>query len=650
MTEQAGKPLADKKSANDADTLDALKSLLLGEEQQQLERINKRLDDTGVRGSDVAEVLPDSVRLSHQEGTALTDALEGPVTTCIQRRIERNPDSFADALYPVMGPAIRQSISATLKDLVNNINRTLEHSLSAQGLKWRLEAMRSGVPFPEVVLRHTLSYRVEQVFLIQNDSGLLMQHVQDELAVKSDPDAVSGMLTAIAQFVRDAFQAGEKEGLEQVEIGDHTVLLVHGPSAYLACVVRGIPPGQMRQHCQEVIEQLHGRYARPLAEFNGDPNSLAVSVPLLESCLLSEEKETTRRSGLAPATIFLLLLLIAGIGWGLLHWWSNLQAGRELHAQQQALVAALREEPGLVVTETHYGPHLQITGLQDPLARSPASLLAESALQKRQVELAFSPYLDIRPDFALQRARTRLNPPAGVDIEIDAQGRLSVSGIAPNRWVERASLLAATVPGVNAYDDSRLLSHDAHLLQRAMEVLKPGDSATLTAQNGRLVVQGQAPQAWIKQLQTLSADLPYLKSLDLQVKPLEQAQLDALLMRLDNSRLLFAEGTLLQPSEETYALELAKQLQQALLLGDQLGYWIQIVVTGRTDGVGTLVYNDQLALARALIARDILILQGVPAERLRIQTSPGLPGNSDPAMRRAELSMLVHDAPQPEVQ
>jgi len=273
MTEQAGKPLADKKSANDADTLDALKSLLLGEEQQQLERINKRLDDTGVRGSDVAEVLPDSVRLSHQEGTALTDALEGPVTTCIQRRIERNPDSFADALYPVMGPAIRQSISATLKDLVNNINRTLEHSLSAQGLKWRLEAMRSGVPFPEVVLRHTLSYRVEQVFLIQNDSGLLMQHVQDELAVKSDPDAVSGMLTAIAQFVRDAFQAGEKEGLEQVEIGDHTVLLVHGPSAYLACVVRGIPPGQMRQHCQEVIEQLHGRYARPLAEFNGDPNS-----------------------------------------------------------------------------------------------------------------------------------------------------------------------------------------------------------------------------------------------------------------------------------------------------------------------------------------------------------------------------------------
>jgi len=373
-------------------------------------------------------------------------------------------------------------------------------------------------------------------------------------------------------------------------------------------------------------------------------------VPLQESCLLSEKKETPRRSGLAPATIFLLLLLIAGIGWGLLHWWSNLQAGRELHAQQQALVAALREEPGLVVTETHYGPHLQITGLQDPLARSPASLLAESALQKRQVELAFSPYLDIRPDFALQRARTRLNPPAGVDIEIDAQGRLSVSGIAPNRWVERASLLAATVPGVNAYDDSRLLSHDAHLLQRAMEVLKPGDSATLTAQNGRLVVQGQAPQAWIKQLQTLSADLPYLKSLDLQVKPLEQAQLDALLMRLDNSHLLFAEGTLLQPSEETYALELAKQLQQALLLGDQLGYWIQIVVTGRTDGVGTLVYNDQLALARALIARDILILQGVPAERLRIQTSPGLPGNSDPAMRRAELSMLVHDAPQPEVQ
>jgi len=643
MTKPAGKPPVAKKPANNADPLDALKSLLLGEEQQQIEQINERLEDPGLRSSDVAEVLPDSLRLSESQGQALTDALETPVTRCIQRRIERDPDSFADALYPVMGPAIRQSISATLKDLVSNINRTLEHSLSAQGIKWRLEAMRTGVPFAEVVLRHTLSYRVEQVFLIQNDSGLLMQHVQDDFAVAADADAVSGMLTAIAQFVRDAFQAGDKEGLETVEIGDHTVLLVHGPSAYLACVVRGIPPSDLRQHCQEVVEQLHGRYAKAMASFDGNPNSLANTRPLLDSCLQSAHKEGTQRKGLAPATLVILLLLIGALAWGLYQWWSKAEAQRELRERQQQFINALRQQPGLVITETRFDESLEIDGLRDPLAPSPASLLDGHGLQADQVKLAFRPYLDVSPAFALQRANERLQPPDGVKLALDDKGTLRVTGVASNRWVERASLLAAGVPGIQSYDDSQLLSHDQQLLQEAQRLLEPNDTTRLSVHDGILSASGQAPLAWIEGLAVRTSQLTGLRGLNLQVQAEEQLQFEQLRQELEGSGLQFVEGTVFDPVYEKHAEALAEKLQRLLLLADPLGYAVQVMVIGRTDGLGSPLYNEQLALARALIARDKLTLLGVPGNIFQVQTAVSQTTLSNPTLRRAELRLLISD-------
>jgi len=646
MTEAAGKPPVDKKPANDADALDALKSLLLGEEQQQLEEISERVADPGLRSSDIAEVLPESLRLSDSQGSELTNALERPVTRCIQRRIERDPDSFADALYPVMGPAIRQSIAATFKDLVANINRTLEHSLSAQGIKWRLEAVRSGVPFPEVVLRHTLSYRVEQVFLIQNDSGLLMQHVQDDLAVSADADAVSGMLTAIAQFVRDAFQAGDKEGLETVEIGDHTVLLVHGPSAYLACVIRGIPPGHLREHCQEVMEQLYRRHARALAGFDGDPGTLVSTRALLESCLLSEHKDTGRKKGLAPATLLLLLLLIGAIVWGLFTWWSGAQEKRELRAKQEGFLSTLRDQPGLVIAETHFEPKLQVRGLRDPLAVSPASLLGQHDLPASQVDLQFRPYLDVSPRFALQRAKARLLPPDTVRLEMDEQGTLSVSGVASSRWIERASLLAAGVPGINAYDDSELLSHDQQLLEQAQRTLNPPDKVQLSVDQGVLHVEGQAPLAWTQGLPNSASKLARLLGLNIQVQTDEQLQFQALRQDVEGSGIQFIEDTVFDSAQEQQAAALAGRLQQLLFLADSLGYSVQAVIIGRTDGLGSPVYNEQLALARALIARDTLIMHGLPSNLFQLQTAVGQAGLADPRQRRAELRLLV-SAPQP---
>ena len=76
-----------------------------------------------------------------------------------------------------MGPAIRRAIAEALRAMVDSFNQVLQHSLSARALRWRVEAWRTGRPFAEVVLSHSLVYRVEQVFLVHRDTGLLLQHV-----------------------------------------------------------------------------------------------------------------------------------------------------------------------------------------------------------------------------------------------------------------------------------------------------------------------------------------------------------------------------------------------------------------------------------------------------------------------------------------
>jgi OOP family OmpA-OmpF porin len=59
------------------------------------------------------------------------------------------------------------------------------------------------VPYAQVVIRHALVYRVEQVFLIHRESGLLLEQAHLPNLALPDADLVSGIRTAIRDFVAD---------------------------------------------------------------------------------------------------------------------------------------------------------------------------------------------------------------------------------------------------------------------------------------------------------------------------------------------------------------------------------------------------------------------------------------------------------------
>ena len=91
------------RTSQPTEPLDALKALLLDKEQQQLQQLNARLDDHQLRSEELAEVLPDSLRQAERNNGELADALERPVTQCIERSIERDPETIIRQLNDLEG-------------------------------------------------------------------------------------------------------------------------------------------------------------------------------------------------------------------------------------------------------------------------------------------------------------------------------------------------------------------------------------------------------------------------------------------------------------------------------------------------------------------------------------------------------------------
>ena len=105
---------AESQSPVDEAGMDKLRSLVLGPAEQQLADVHARLTDPQRQLKEVAHILPAAIAVRARQDDELTDAMGPTVAAALDRSIRKDPQPLADALFPVMGPAIRKSISAAL--------------------------------------------------------------------------------------------------------------------------------------------------------------------------------------------------------------------------------------------------------------------------------------------------------------------------------------------------------------------------------------------------------------------------------------------------------------------------------------------------------------------------------------------------------
>ncbi len=123
--------------------------------------------------------------------------------------------------------------------------------------------------------------RIEDVFLIYRD-GILLSHLTNTKALDKDEDTLSGMLTAVQDFVQDAFTYGEHRELHQLEFGDYHILIERGKFVYLAVVYQGRDSGLIRKKVRTVLERIEASYGDAFARWEGDMQDVEGTRDLLQ--------------------------------------------------------------------------------------------------------------------------------------------------------------------------------------------------------------------------------------------------------------------------------------------------------------------------------------------------------------------------------
>lgn len=440
----AGPPPAPPGENGDRSTeLATVRRILVGEERRRIDDLEAELEARQLTAAELAEHLPEAIALRGARDRQIGRALAPVVETALRESIHRNPREIATAIFPVLGPAIRKAIAETMSALVRSINNAVEHSLTPQGIRWRLESWRTGVPYAQVVIRHALVYRVEQAFLIHAETGLLLEHATAAGLSVPDADLISGMLTAIQDFVRDSFRPDEGAMLRTFTVGEHTVQVEAGPLAVLALVIRGQAPESVLRRQQDVLETIHVQFAGQLEEFSGDASAFQAAHPLLEECLETVVDTTSGRQrrltwmgwAIPVALVFLLLFVLAA-------------RSRE---RFERAVAVLDAEPGLVVLAANRSSgSWQVRGLRDPLARSPEQALAGAGLDPRRLSARWEPYVSLDSAIVAGRARRALGIPAATTLTL-AGDTLTIAGDVPLASLGRIQG-ATLLPGVAHVD------------------------------------------------------------------------------------------------------------------------------------------------------------------------------------------------------
>ncbi len=659
-----------------------LRGLIVGPLDAQVSELKNRLDDGRTRAKEISQVLPDAIVRRAAQDDELVTALTPTVEKAVQFSVKRNLRVFADALFPVIGPAVRKAIGEALRAMMQSLNEALEHSFSLQGLRWRWEAFKTRKPFSEIVLLHSVVYRVEQMFLIHKQTGLMLQHVVRMGTEAQDADMVSSMLTAIRDFVADSFHVQAHESLDAIRVGDLTVWIEQGPNAVLAAVIRGTAPEQFRAVLQQTIEKIHTQYDEALESFDGDTIVFESARPLLEDCLIAQYQE--RRKRLSPALAAAAVAILFGLSV------LSFVAVRD-HLRWKKFVSLLHGQEGVVVAsiEKQDGRYV-VRGLKDELADDPSDLLRQAQINPTAVAFEWTPYQSLSESLTLKRAYQILRPPHTVTLTLK-NGELTAEGAAPHDWLVNARRIAAAIPGVKAFRTESVIEDDLEqrmafqkylemlrkekgimvasaekqgdtyivsglldplaqdpsdilkksplrdapvvfhwepyqsldpefVAKRARRLLQPPPTVSLETEDNCIKMSGQAPHQWITEFRRWVRTIPGAPCVrDQGLVDLDLAALHKIINEVQDTNILFSASSAKPlPNQEGAIYRAAAHIARLIELSTQLMTPLHVQVLGHADQKGSEERNVRLSRLRAGYVLEALASQGIPRSKLSV--------------------------------
>jgi hypothetical protein len=240
------------------DSLEELRVLVSAPERQRIAELEEQVRELQSRVAD---------------RDALVATLTPVLGEAIRQSIRESREEMIEALYPIIGQLVVRAVSEAIRDLARDIDSRVRTSFDI-GRWWRrLRGRASGVSDAELTLREALPWEVDELFLIHRESGLLLCHLSPDQAPAPDADLISGMLTAIRDFVQNAFGRTQRGQLDEIQYGDRRILLEAAQLVYLAVVIRGVEPPGYRARLRERLITVQHQYDDALRSYTGDASS-----------------------------------------------------------------------------------------------------------------------------------------------------------------------------------------------------------------------------------------------------------------------------------------------------------------------------------------------------------------------------------------
>lgn len=224
----------------DQDKLSQLKELLLDEDRVLAEKLFHKLEfleqeylDQSNLEKHIAPIIKEKLDKFSEE---IPDKLGPTITEALSVQIKSSQDQVVEALFPIIGKMIKRYIQEEIKALSDSINEKVQKTLSIKSIKRKIKSIITGVSEKEIILSELSKPEIQQIFIIEKGSGLILtEYVKEETL---DKDMLAGMLTAIKSFVEDAI-THKNEQLELIDYELNQIYLKNLNSYYFAFVLSG---------------------------------------------------------------------------------------------------------------------------------------------------------------------------------------------------------------------------------------------------------------------------------------------------------------------------------------------------------------------------------------------------------------------------
>jgi len=456
--------------------------LLLGFSRSELQEVKESYLNQKKFGNKVSEVISTAFVKAVSRDDTIASSLSPVIRDGVTAEIQENPEEFAEILAPIMGPAIRASILNALNDRMESIDAILQQSFTPAGLKWRVESLISGRKFSDIVLSHTLLYKIEDIFLIYKKDSTLLASASNNLTRAGSSDLISAMLSGISDFATDSFGVDENSKFSTFRVGELSVIVFDGTDAMLAVSHKGSINSEARIDFENFLDVLHVEYKEELENYKGDTSSFLSINPLLKRMLGEKlKKEEAKNSKFSPIEIIGLCLLVPLVLFCAFTWHQK--------STLKELVKDLKNSPGITITKasSSWGD-IKIEGIRDPLSVDPKEVFEEHYFFGKhpfpfiapKLTTDFASYASLDPGLLEKRIKNQIYFPQGTTYRLLKNGEIKIKG--QIKESDRKLLYSSlkSFPGVNKvrFVDSPPLeittepNNNEEKLQRAIKQLE----------------------------------------------------------------------------------------------------------------------------------------------------------------------------------